>query len=226
VTENREVPTFRVGDAFPAGDDKRVSLVRFLVAARSLVAMGRVLPALPKSPGNRESKTYLMLLSLGAAHEAANAFWGAYQHDVFATLTSLGWTEIDECISRLVGDCDRSRPDSLQSKIVTHGRHKFAFHWDMEEIQNSLSQLADEVLPAWAGGKDESSESIALPIIERVTLKGLESKAGSEQELQELMGRVARFQGDLFRVAEAAYNIALKETLGLKGVQGGTEVGP
>ena len=225
MTENREVPTFRVGDAFPAGDDKRVALMRFLIAARSLVAIGRILPTLPESPGNRESKTYLMLLSLGAAHEAANAFWGAYKHDVFATLTSLGWIEIDECISRLAVECDRSCPDSLQSKIVTHSRHKFSFHWDMEEVQSSLSQLADEILPAWAGGEDKTSESIALPIIERVTLKGLEIKAGSEQELQELIGQVARFQGDLFRVAEAAYNITLKETLGPKGVKGGKEAG-
>ncbi|MFL6235841.1 MAG: hypothetical protein ACJ76N_22110 [Thermoanaerobaculia bacterium] len=220
-----EVPTFRVGDVFPSGDDKRVSLVRFLTGAHSLAAMARILPVLPKSPAYRETKNYLMLLSLGAAHEAANAFWGAYQHGVFAALSSLGWSEIDECISRLIVDCDRQRPDSLQSRLVSHSRNKFSFHWDMEEVQKSLSQVADEVLPAWTGGEDETFMTVALPIVERVTLKGLEIKAGSEHDLQELMGRVARFQGDLFRVAEAAYNVALKETLEQNGSSGGTETG-
>jgi hypothetical protein len=208
---NDNIPIFRVGDAFPSEDDKRVSLVRFLVSAQCLPAITRIIPVLPESAAYRESKHYLYLLSLGAAHEAANAFWGALQHDLFAPLSSLAFGEIDGCISRLVVDCDPNRPDSLRSKLVRHCRNRFSFHWDMNEIRRSLAQVKDEKLPAWAGGTNFISN--AIPIVECVTMKGLQMIAGSEGELQDLMGRIPHFTLDLARVAEASYAVALDVVL-------------
>jgi hypothetical protein len=213
------MPTFRVGDAFPPGDHKRVSLVRFLVAAQSLSAITRVIPVLPEADAYRESKHYLMLFSLGAAYEAANAFWGALQHDLFAPLSSLTLdeiilAEIGASISRLTVDCDPICPDSLRSKLVRRVRNNFSFHWDMGRVRRSLAEVEDEIVPAWAGGSNFIAN--ALPIVERVTLKGLEILAGSEGELWDLMERVPLFTMDLVRVAEAAYAEALGVALGGK----------
>jgi len=211
--EVSEIPTFQVGKAFPEGDDKRVSLVRFLLASQSLAAIGRLLGIVPETSAFTESKRYLMLLSLGAAHEAANAFGGAYTRGVFADLQSLGWEEMDERLARLVKECDRKNPDSLQCKLVTHGRNKFSFHWDMEEVQKSLAQLSSAILPAWSGGDDESSLTTAIPITEVITQKGLEIKAGSREQLRGLMSQAGKLQGDLFHVAHAAYITAIRKTL-------------
>ena len=98
---------------------------------------------------------------------------------------------------------------------------KFSFHWDMEEVQKSLSQLSGVVLPAWSGGEDETVMSTAIPIVEKVTLKSLELRAGSVEELDSLMGQVARFQGDLFHVAHGAYTVALAENRTMGGHEGG-----
>ncbi len=219
MAEGGNIPTFRVGDAFPPGDDKRVSLVRFLVAAQSLSAITRIIPVLPEADAYRESRHYLMLFSLGAAYEAANAFWGALQHGLFAPLSSLALDkitldEISASISRLTVDCDPTRPDSLLSKLVRRVRNKVSFHWDMDKIRRSLAQVEDETVPAWAGGSNFIAN--ALPIVERVTLKGLEIIAGSEGELRDLMERVPLFTMDLVRVAEAAYAEALGVALGGK----------
>ena len=71
--------------------------------------------------------------------------------------------------------------------------------------------MQDEELPAWAGGNNFMTN--AIPIVECVTWKGLQIIAGSDDELQDLMGRVAIFTVDLARVAEAAYAVALKTVL-------------
>jgi hypothetical protein len=210
MTRNGNIPSFRIGDAFPSEDKKRVSLVRFLISAQSLPAITRVIPLLPESAAFHESKHYLNLLSLGAAYEAASAFWGALQNGLFEPLSALDFGGIDQCVSRLTVQCDPDRSDSLLSKLV-RCRHKFSFHRDMKEVRRSLAQVEDEELPAWAGGSNFMTNSI--PIVECVTWKGLQIVTGSDKELQDLMERVPLFTVDLARVAEAAYAVALEAAL-------------
>jgi len=199
-----------------------VSIVRFLVAAQSLPAITRIIPVLPESDAYRETRHYLMLLSLGTTCEAAKAFWEALQHDLFASLYSRALSGIDECISRLTVECDPGRRDSLQSKLLRH-RNKLSFHWDMKEVRKSLARIEDEIIPAWAGGSNFITN--ALPIVECVTFKGLEILAGSVHDLQELIERVPPFELDLSRVAEAAYSVAIEGVIVGKRNPGGAQSG-
>ncbi|HWN10383.1 MAG TPA: hypothetical protein VNO50_14140 [Pyrinomonadaceae bacterium] len=215
-----EIPSFEIGKAFPSNDPKSVSLIRFLLASQCLAAIARLPEVVPDTPAYEESRHYLMLLALGAAHEAGNAFAGAYKHGVFDRLKAVDDEEMNERLKLLVRETDRDNPKSLQSKLVTHGRNKFAFHWDMKEVKKSLSKLSGATLPAWSGGEDETVMSTAIPIVERLTLKSMELRAGSVKKLNGLMEQVARFQGALFHVAHGAYTVALADNRKAAGVGG------
>jgi hypothetical protein len=207
------IPAFEVGKVFPADDPRSVFLVRFLLASQCLAAIARLPEELPDTPAFDESSHYLMLLALGATHEAAIAFYGANENGLFDPLKNIDDEEMNKRLARLIKEANRKDPESLQSKLVTHGRHKFGFHWDPEEIQKSLTAISGLVVPAWSGGEDQTVKATAIPLAQEVTLKGMEMRAGSKENLAELISRVAQFQGDLFHVAHAAYTVALAEVL-------------
>lgn len=106
-------------------------------------------------------------------------------------------------------ECDRDRPESLRSRLVAFGRNKLAFHWSEEEIKKTLRHLASESLPVWAGGEDKTPITTALPIAEAVTITALGLHVGDKMELNDIMEKVADFQGDLLHVSHAAYAGAL-----------------
>lgn len=201
-----EIPEFTVGEIFPADDPKGVAVVRLVVAAQGLISLGRLLgPVLPETKAYRETKHYFMLLSLGLANEAAAAFQGALHKGAFEGVVPFPVEEYNSRYERLLIECDRDRPESLRSRLVAFGRNKLAFHWAEEEIKKALRHLAPESLPAWAGGEDETPVTTALPIAEAVTITALGLHVGDKKELDDIMSRIADFQGDLLHVSHAVY---------------------
>ena len=205
-----EIPKFTVGQVFAADDPKAVAIVRLAVAAQGLVSLGRLLgPVLPETKPYRETKHYFMLLSLGLANEAAGAFQAAVRKGAFEGVSPSPAEDINSRYERLLVESDRDRPESLRSRLVAFGRNKLSFHWDEKEIRKGLRHLASETLPAWAGGEDETPVTTALPIAEVVTITALGLHVGEKKELNDIMSKIAVFQGDLLHVSYAVYASAL-----------------
>lgn len=205
-----EIPEFTVGEVFAADDPKAVAIVRLVVAVQGLISLGRLLgPVLPETKAYRETKHYFMLLSLGLANEAASAFQAASHKGAFEGVIPSVVEDINSRYERLLVECDRDRQGSLRSKLVAFGRNKLSFHWDEKEIKKSLRRLAPESLPAWAGGEDETPVTTALPIAEAVTITALGLHVGEKKDFNDIMSKIATFQGDLLHVSHAAYASAL-----------------
>lgn len=208
-----KAPEFRVDEVFPADDPKCVAVVRLLVATQSLISLGRLLgDLLPKTPAYRETKHYLMLLSLGLANEAASAFLAAQHAGAFEDFAQVGWKEMDERFERLVKECNRDDPASLRSKLVAYGRN-LVFHWNKDEIKKALAAVGDLTLPAWSGGEDETPVTMAIPLAEAVSITALGLHVGNKEELSRIMAQVGSFQGDLLHFAQAVYTTMLRKHL-------------
>lgn len=207
-------PEFRIGDVFPADNPKKVAVVRLVIAAQSLISVGRLLgDLLPETPAYRETKHYFMLFSLGMANEAAAAFLAAQHAGVFEDLLPFPDEEMNARFEQVVAECDRDNPESLRSKLVAYGRNKLSFHWEEGAIKKSLASIAALTLPAWSGGEDQTPVTTALPIAEAVTITALGLRVGDREALNNIMGDIAAFQGNLLHVSHAVYAITLGQSL-------------
>lgn len=205
-----KTPEFCVGRLFPADDPKRTAAVRLVVAAQGLISLSRLLgPTLPDTKAYRETKHYIMLLSLGLANESAAGFEAARHKGVFDEVHPFPNEDTNARFGRLVEECDRNNPQSLRSRLVAFGRNKLAFHWDEKVIRKALKELATYNLPAWAGAEDETYVTTALPIAEAVTITALGLHVGDKEALNRIMQEVATFQGDLLHVSHALYTSLL-----------------
>lgn len=211
MTNVASIPDFKISEVFPARDPIRVAQVRLMIASQALAAFGRILKHLPRGAGSTESEFYLFTMSIGAANEAAMAFRDADNAGALDELLASGWEEISEAVERLRKEADKDNENSLWKRLIVVARNTVAFHWDPKIIGRSLEQLSSERLPVWSGGDDESVARTAFPIVARLVMKALETRAGSRRELNSLVSRLADFQADLFDVATAVYSRALLE---------------
>ena len=205
-------PEFDPAAVFPTDDCRNVLLVRFLVASQSLAAIARLPRLLPDGYALEESRLFLMVLSVGAANEAALAFQQADKAGAFQELDKTKWVEPKEPLARLRVDANHKADDSLRSKIIRTTRNTLGFHWDPAVIKGSLEALGGHMVPAWLGDGGEAVADNAIPLVSVVILDALKRGAGSKEELDRLIAEVARFQGDCFHVAHAAFTLALRRS--------------
>lgn len=194
--KSTKIPRFDLGNVFPSDEPQRVYQMRFLMACQALAAIARLLDLLPNTPATRESKNYLMALSIGAANEASIAFLEADAEGAFTEVIDAGWQEMVDRIERLRVDCDDKQPNSLRKRILLVARNTMGFHWDPKTVRKSLARLKDAEVAVWAGGEDQTVASTALPIVSAIIHDALEHWVGSKVELDTLMKDIASLQGD------------------------------
>ncbi len=203
-------PTFDPGAVFPAGEAKSVLAIRFLVASQSLAVIARLPAQLSTDPVSEESKRFLMVLSIGAANEAAIAFQEADAVGVFADLDASTWQDPKARLARLRVDANHKDPTSLRELLIRTTRNKIGFHWDVEYVKGALGDLAGTIGPVWQGATQGTVADTSIPLVSAVIDKSLKSIAGSESQLKTLISRIAQFQGDCFHVAHAVFTLSLK----------------
>ena len=206
-------PTFRVGDVFPA-DDASTALVRFLVSTRLLMVIGRI-PGYrqgQESPAIEEEGAFLMLASMGAAKEAADAFRYADGYRCFQVIEDHGTADQKERLERLRRECDKDDPQSLYCRTVKHARDKAGSHWNRDLVKEALEAFEDDEIPMWEGG--DTFADRAVPLTRGVALHMARINHPPKQERLANASDVAQLQGDLFHVADTAYVLILEKKYG------------
>lgn len=206
---------FRIGDVFPSDQRDRVRLAQLIVTGRVLLSVVKAYRLLDKNyEPEAEARAHLMLLSFGAALEAAKAF--AYADEEGCLTEFEGWLEawpsgpeledVRQCLKRLRVNCDRNNPDSLRCRLLQAARNQASFHWDPERIGPALNALEDETVAAILLSDQRNSAHSSVPLAERVSLAMLDGLAVAGGSRPGLETELSQLQGDLFRVAMVVLN--------------------
>ena len=174
--------------------------------------MFRTVSLLPNTPATRESKNYLMVLSIGAANEAAIAFLEADKGGALDEILKSGWPEMRDIIDRLRKECDEHVPDSLRKKILLVARNTLGFHWDTKVVKGSLHRLRDGDVAVWAGGENEQIADTAFPLVSAIIHDSLKAWIGSEAEVDSMMAKIVAMQADCYNLAHGLYAVALRNS--------------
>ncbi|HVR99549.1 MAG TPA: hypothetical protein VMW27_23195, partial [Thermoanaerobaculia bacterium] len=146
-------PMFELQRVFPPGNHRRVLQIRFLMASQALAAIFRVVDLLPRTPATAESKNYLMMLSIGAANEAAIAFLEADRGGALDELLNSGWIEMQEIVARLRQECDEHIPSSLRKQILLVARNTMGSTGIRRSSKALLVAFAKPLLPSGPAAK-------------------------------------------------------------------------
>lgn len=181
------------------------------MASQALVAIFRVGQLLPPTPATAESKSYLMMLSIGAANEAASAFLEADRSGAFDELLRSCLNEMEEAVARLRQECDEHAKGSLRKQILLVLRNTMGFHWDAKTVKRSLERLREADVAVWAGGESGNVADTAFPLVSAIIDDSLNAAiGGTEKGVEAMMSRIVSMQADCYNLAHALYAVALK----------------
>jgi hypothetical protein len=204
-------PIFELQRVFPPGNHRRVLQIRFLMASQALAAIFRVVGLLPRTPATAESKNYLMMLSIGAANEAAIAFLEADRGGALDELLKSDWIEMQEIVARLRQECDEHIPGSLRKQVLLVARNTMGFHWDPKIVKRSLDRLREAEVAVWDGGESKQIADTAFPLISAIIHDSLRAAiGGAEEDVDAMMSRIVSMQADCYNLAHGLYTVALK----------------
>jgi hypothetical protein len=211
VVAQAKKPMFELQRVSPSGNHRRVLQIRFLMASQALAAIFRTVSLLPPTPATAESKNYLMMLSIGAANEAAIAFLEADRGGALDELLKSGWTEMQETVARLRQECNEHVPGSLRKQILLVARNTMGFHWDPKIVKRSLDRLREADVAVWAGGENEQIADTAFPLVSAIIHDSLRAAiGGTEEDVEAMMSRTVSMQADCYHLAHGLYAVALK----------------
>jgi len=204
-------PEFSVGKAFPATDEDRARVVRFLIAVRPLIVTARLLGHLPeeaRSPAEKETGRFLLVQSLGVTHEAFKAFCDADRPGVFDDAVRLADAEVKEGFKRLR---QRRRDQKFRERLES-ARNKVAYHVDLPHLLEALRRDADYTVPTWLGTGESSTADTAVPLVDLLVKDALESSMPGWEEFAQQ--HLATIQSDLWKLSHAAYGYWVAKALG------------
>jgi hypothetical protein len=187
--------------------------VRFIIATRPLVTVGRLLPLVPKdSPTVDVDKDQLLLASTADTKEAMDAFHDADSQGCFAGHEQRTSPAIQKRIRRLRRHCDKTRKRSLYTVMIEPARNNAGGHWKRDLVQEALTTLKDEKFEIWKGDRaDGSVASGYLPMPHQFALWMSRIFNVCKLRQKRRMHLLAQLQGDLFHVADDAFRDALRE---------------
>lgn len=204
--------SFVAREVFPPTDE-HVALLRFLVCVRQLGALRGSVARLAGAAdeGDRESFHLHVLLMVGAAKEAADAFRDCDGRGYFLWLDQpdAGLDDIREDLATARRHTDKSSDRSTYSRILKPFRDRAAFHISRDAIAAALEELTTERLPAAILGPN--TEVKAIPIVS-LLLAHLTWAASSAA------GETHRID-DLYDLATALRNVAHDFYFGLVRVR-------
>lgn len=212
--EYRVGDLFPVDDQLPAEDQPSVALLRFIVAARALVAVSKINHLHLESPQpDHEVGGYLMLLSFGAASEALTAFRHANGLGCFTRLEGASEEAVQETKDRLQRLCriERDSRDGSLCRQLRDFRNESAFHWDLKSVLGVLCEVQDNRVVGVREGDAGNYLESGVPIAVSTALFMPRQKAGSDERWEDLIGEIVALQGDIFKVADATYTLLLKD---------------
>jgi hypothetical protein len=164
----------------------------------------------PQTPQALEDAHFIFLASLAAAKEAADAFREADQYRWFGR-PLVDDPEIGCALARAREECSKKSSASLYRRVFRPARDAVVGHWRRDRIQQLLGQHADDRFPVFAGGSTYSDSAVPLTTALAFEAAGFALDAGDSQ--RELVLEIGRLQHDLFKVAEAAYSVAVVDRL-------------
>jgi hypothetical protein len=198
-----EGPKFRVGDAFPADDERRVAAVRLLLASRHLsmaiLALGQV-KAIPAQQ-EIDYRTHLILMIISATEEATRAFLDADACGCFEPLE--GEPGLVDSLSLLRHESDPSRADSLWNRLIVRIRNNAGAHWNGKLIARALRALENEELPAFLRGESARDIDLGIPLGSEVAHGIVYMATGILLADEENEERMARYSLAAFNAAMA-----------------------
>jgi hypothetical protein len=153
-----------------------------------------------------------MVLSIGAANEAAIAFLEADKGGALDEMLKSGWPEMRDIIDRLRQECDEHNPTSLRKKILLVVRNTLGFHWDTKVVEGSLHRLRDANVAVWAGGENEQIADTAFPLVSAIIHDSLKARIGFEAGVDAMMAKIVVMQADCYNLAHGLYTTALKQS--------------
>jgi hypothetical protein len=227
--------SFRIGDVFPADDPAKIALVQFLVAAQSLLAVGKLDLLLPAEDAVlSDARRLLLIMTIGLLRETEEAVkavedqgWLKRLEQELKGQDAQVQEDLSKRIGRLRSELAIVNDESLLRRFLLRARNKVSFHWDKKEIKNALAASAGQDASALVAlatsigeGKAPRAAQMIIPLANSVLFVILEKIAGSAERLVELGSVLAQIQGDVFHVAHALYGIALRDA----GIELSTEV--
>jgi hypothetical protein len=213
---------FAVGEVFPTTtkvqEQESARVVQFLVAVRPVVAIGRSVSRIPEgSPCTAEDFNVALVLSLGAAKEAADAFSEADRHGDFtaafstSVLSKMSPESAEQVIrayERLQRDCSKA-PGSLLKTVVSPMRDYVGFHWGRGEIADQLAALRDERYSFYQAC---SASSIETPFPFLTDLMERLRKAVMPDSSAECQQRLAQMYLDLSLVSSHVFSVRVRKS--------------
>jgi hypothetical protein len=206
--------TFRIGDAFPAGD-KSAGIIRLLIAVRQMVVFQRCL-TLPSSGESvrgsefeLEHRLFMILALASSAKEAADAFRSCDSEGAFRFVTeNPALTELNENLAYLRTHLDKSRPDSLYTRSLKQMRDDTGWHWSRSTISSSLAATADLRVRAFAD--HDVSERFAVPLTRAVVSHAAFLKRYNSEEMKAFVAELLALQFHLEAIAHDVYFLLVR----------------
>lgn len=207
-------PVFRVGDAFPAADGPQAAIAALLVATQPLVVVARLQHLMDRvEPNERsavreESSLFLLVQSVGVAHEALGAFRRADERGSFTEILTKGDPETNARYHRLKANAD---PADWLCSALEDGRNSISYHVDLSEVRAALKKLRNVELPAMIGSEDRATATTAIPLAMNIAATVMKRRMRDWHKLVE--EHLPALQSDLWHIAQAAYAVAVAGSL-------------
>jgi hypothetical protein len=207
-------PVFRVGDAFPATDGPQAAIAALLVATQPLVVVARLQHLMDRvEPDERsavreESSLFLLVQSIGAAHEALGAFRRADERGCFTEVLAKGDLETNARYHRLKASAD---PAGWLCSALEEGRNNISYHVDLSEVRAALKKLKNAELPAMIGSEDRATATTAIPLATNIATTAMKRRMRDWRKL--VAEHLPALQSDLWHLAQAAYAVAVASGL-------------
>jgi len=217
--------TFTVGEVFPtataAQKEQSARIVQFLLAVRPLAAIARAAAGIRGgSPTEAEDSMVAVLLELGAAKEAADAFFEAERHGDFAVAYSNGVLSkmppgkaeaVTSAYERLKRECLKDKNSkSLLTAVVGPIRNYLGFHWHRGRIAEQLVALSVQKYALCEGGPmlSEWQFPFLTDLMERLRQDVMQDSGA------ELTERLARLCIDLNLVSAHVFAVGVHKAAG------------
>lgn len=205
---------FRIGDAFPAGDNS-AGIVRLPIAVRQMVVFQRYLTLLGALAGGLDSESdmehrlFIILALASSAKEAADAFRSCDSEDCFEFVTkNPTLSELNLNLLFLRQHLDKSKLDSLYSGTLKQLRDDTGWHLRRSVISKSLAATADFTVRAF---KDhEIRERFAVPMTRVVVSHAAFLERYNSEELKQFVADLLELQFHLEAIAHETYFVLVR----------------
>jgi hypothetical protein len=161
-----------------------------------------------RSAAREESSLFLLIQSIGIAHEALDAFRRADERGSFTEVLAKDDPETNARYHRLTASAD---PAGWLCSALEDGRNKISYHVDLSEVRSALNKLKDVELPAMIGSEDRATATTAIPLATNIATVVMKRRMRDWHKL--VAEHLPALQSDLWHLAQAAYAVTVSSGL-------------